>query len=225
MVVSMRDRFVPLTFKEKPLRQMKADSLAYYELMSRRRSVRDFSDRPVDRMVIENAIQTAGSAPSGANMQPWHFVAISDSTLKSDIRKAAEIEESEFYERRASDEWLKALAPLGTDSEKPFLDIAPWLIVIFLQKFSQGKDKSRLKNYYTSESVGIATGFLISALHNAGLVTLTHTPSPMKFLSKLCGRPSVERPYLLLVTGYPANDVTVPAIEKLPLDVISTFVE
>jgi nitroreductase len=176
-------------------------------------------------MVIENAIRTAGSAPSGANMQPWHFVAISDSKLKSDIRKAAEIEERAFYERRASDEWLKALAPLGTDSEKPFLEIAPWLIVIFLQKFSQGKDEARLKNYYTSESVGVATGFLISALHNAGLVTLTHTPSPMKFLSKLCGRPSVERPYLLLVTGYPADEVTVPAIEKLPLDVISTFVE
>jgi iodotyrosine deiodinase len=221
----MNDQFIPLEFSQKTLDDMKSDSSAYLELMRRRRSVRDFSNRPVDREVIENAIRTAGCAPSGANMQPWHFVAISNENLKSDIRTAAEIEEREFYERRASDEWLEALAPLGTDSEKPFLEIAPWLIVIFLQKFSYGKDNARLKNYYTSESVGIATGFLISALHNAGLATLTHTPSPMKFLNKLCDRPGDEKPYLVLVTGYPTEDATVPAISKLPLEEISTFVE
>jgi iodotyrosine deiodinase len=221
----MNDQFIPLEFSQKTPDDMKTDSSAYLELMRRRRTVRDFSDRPVDREVIENAIRTAGSAPSGANMQPWHFVAISDEKLKSDIRKAAEAEEREFYERRASDEWLEALAPLGTDSEKPFLEIAPWLIVIFLQKFSYGKDNARLKNYYTSESVGIATGFLISALHNAGLATLTHTPSPMKFLNRLCDRPGDEKPYLVLVTGYPAEDATVPAISKLPLEEISTFVQ
>lgn len=225
----MNDQFVPLEFNQKTPDDMKADSSAYLELMRRRRSVRDFSNRPVDREVIENAIRTAGSAPSGANMQPWHFVAISDEKLKSDVRTAAEAEEREFYERRASDEWLEALAPLGTDAEKPFLEIAPWLIVIFLQKFSYGKDgygkdRARLKNYYTSESVGIATGFLISALHNAGLATLTHTPSPMKFLNKLCDRSGDEKPYLLLVTGYPAENATVPAISKSPLEEISTFI-
>ena len=226
----MNDQFIPLEFDEKTPADMKSGSKAYLEMMRRRRTVRDFSDRPVDREVIENAIRTAGCAPSGANMQPWHFVAISDEKLKSDIRTAAEAEEREFYERRASDEWLEALAPLGTDAEKPFLEIAPWLIVIFMQKFSYakdsyGKDGARLKNYYTSESVGIATGFLIGALHNAGLATLTHTPSPMKFLNKLCGRPpGDEKPYLVLVTGYPAKHATVPAISKLPLDEISTFV-
>lgn len=219
----MNDQFIPLEFNEKKPDDMKSGSKAYLEMMRRRRSVRQFSDRPVDQEVIENVIRTAGSAPSGANMQPWHFVAISDEKLKTDIRKAAETEEREFYERRASDEWLEALAPLGTDSEKPFLETAPWLIVIFLQKFSVGKDKARLKNYYTSESVGIATGFLISALHNAGLATLTHTPSPMKFLNKLCDRPGDEKPYLVLVTGYPAEDATVPAISKLSLEEISTF--
>jgi iodotyrosine deiodinase len=221
----MNDQFIPLEFSQKTLDDMKSDSSAYLELMRRRRSVRDFSNRPVDREVIENAIRTAGCAPSGANMQPWHFVAISDEKLKSGIRTAAEAEEREFYERRASDEWLEALAPLGTDAEKPFLEVAPWLIVIFLQKFSYGKDNARLKNYYTSESVGIATGFLISALHNAGLATLTHTPSPMKFLNKLCDRPGDEKPYLVLVTGYPTEDATVPAISKLPLEEISTFVQ
>jgi len=220
----MNDQFLPLEYTEKTPADMKSDSSAYFELMRRRRSVRDFSHRPVDREVIENAIRTAGCAPSGANMQPWHFVAISEETLKSDIRKAAEAEEKAFYERRASDEWLAAIAPLGTDADKPFLEIAPWVIVIFLRKFSYGEDRARLKNYYTSESVGIATGFLISALHNAGLATLTHTPSPMRFLNKLCDRPDDEKPYLVLVTGYPAEDATVPAISKLPLDAISTFV-
>lgn len=220
----MNDQFLPLEFTEKTPDDMKADSSAYFELMRRRRSVRDFSHRPVDREVIENAIRTAGCAPSGANMQPWHFVAISNEALKSDIRKAAEAEEKAFYERRASDEWPAAIAPLGTDADKPFLEIAPWVIVIFLRKFSYGKDRARLKNYYTSESVGIATGFLISALHNAGLATLTHTPSPMKFLNKLCDRPDYEKPYLVLVAGYPAEDASVPAISKLPLDAISTFV-
>jgi nitroreductase len=186
--------------------------------------VRDFSDRPVPREVLENAIRAAGSAPSGANMQPWHFVAVSSTELKNKIRLAAEEEERVFYERRASEEWLDALAPLGTDEQKPFLEIAPWLVVIFLKKFSQDTGGNRLKNYYTSESVGIATGFLINALHDAGLATLTHTPSPMKFLTEICGRPDDERPYLILVVGHPTEDAVVPAIEKTPLGEIATFI-
>ena len=195
----------------------------FYQLMSKRRSVRNFSDKPVPASVLEDAILAAGTAPSGANMQPWHFVVVQDQEIKQKIREAAEIEERELYENRASEEWLDALAPLGTDANKPFLETAPALIAIFLKKVTIDDNGDKHKNYYTSESVGIATGVLITALHNAGLATLTHTPSPMKFLSQILERPSHERPFLLLVTGYPAEGTRVPDIERLPLDKIATF--
>ena len=186
--------------------------------MERRRTVRDFSSRPVDWSVVEQCLLAAGSAPSGANQQPWHFVAVTDPIIKSHIRQAAEAEEREFYERRAPQEWLEALAPLGTDPDKPFLDDAPYLIAIFAQTYGINADGSRRKHYYVSESVGIATGILIAGLHRAGLATLTHTPSPMRFLSEILGRPANEKPYLLLVTGYPADGATVPVIEKKGLE-------
>ena len=202
---------------------MQQQARDFYQLMSKRRSVRDFSDKPVPASVLEDAILAAGTAPSGANMQPWHFVVVQDQEIKQKIREAAEIEERELYENRASEEWLDALAPLGTDANKPFLETAPALIAIFLKKVTIDENGGKHKNYYTSESVGIATGVLITALHNAGLATLTHTPSPMKFLSQILGRPSHERPFLLLVTGYPAEGTRVPDIERLPLDKIATF--
>jgi nitroreductase len=173
---------------------------------------------------LENALKAAGTAPSGANMQPWHFVVVQDSAVKKRIREAAEIEGRELYKHRASDEWLKALAPLGTDENKPFLEKAPALIAIFLKKFTFDESGNKHKNYYTAESVGIATGILITALHKSGLATLTHTPSPMKFLSKILERPTYERPYLLLVCGYPADDVMVPDVSRRTLREISTFV-
>lgn len=217
-------QYQKLNFRSRPDEEIVTRSRNFFQSIKSRRSVRDFSDRPVPREVLENAIRAAGSAPSGANMQPWHFVAVSSTELKNKIRLAAEEEERVFYERRASEEWLDALAPLGTDEQKPFLEIAPWLVVIFLKKFSQDTGGNRLKNYYTSESVGIATGFLINALHDAGLATLTHTPSPMKFLTEICGRPDDERPYLILVVGHPTEDAVVPAIEKTPLGEIATFI-
>jgi nitroreductase len=192
--------------------------------MSKRRSVRDFSDQPVPASVLEDAILAAGTAPSGANMQPWHFVVVQNPEVKRKIRLAAEVEERELYENRASEEWLDALAPLGTDANKPFLETAPALIAIFLKKVTIDEQGEKHKNYYTSESVGIATGVLITALHNAGLATLTHTPSPMKFLSQILERPSHERPFLLLVTGYPSGGTRVPDIKRLPLDKIATFI-
>jgi nitroreductase len=203
---------------------MQHESQTFFQLVSRRRSVRDFSDQKVPLEVLENALKAAGTAPSGANMQPWHFVVVQDSAVKKRIREAAEIEERELYEHRASDEWLQALAPLGTDANKPFLEKAPALIAIFLKKFTVDEVGKRHKNYYTAESVGIATGILITALHNSGLATLTHTPSPMKFLGEILQRPSYERPYLLLVCGYPADDVMVPDISRRTLQEISTFV-
>lgn len=215
--------FEPLSFREKSPEEMHAESERFYLQLRRRRTVRDFSDQPVPREIIENALKAAGTAPSGANMQPWHFVVVGDPVLKKKIRAAAEREEKEFYEHRASQEWLKALEPLGTNEDKPFLETAPWLIAVFLKKFSLGADGNRLKNYYTAESVGIACGFLLAALHNAGLATLTHTPSPMKFLNTLLDRPKTERPYMLIVTGYPAADARVPVIGKEPLDRIATF--
>jgi nitroreductase len=178
----------------------------------------------VPRSVIEACLRTAGTAPSGANQQPWHFVAVSDPAVKSHIRQAAEAEEREFYERRASQEWLDALAPLGTDAHKPFLEIAPYLIAIFAQTYGMGADGGKIKHYYVTESVGIATGLLIAALHHAGLATLTHTPSPMGFLNEILGRPANERPFLLLVVGYPAENAQVPAITKKALEEIATFV-
>lgn len=190
--------------------------------MSQRRTVRNFSDRPVDRAVIEQAIRAAGSAPSGANLQPWHFVAVSDPAVKQRIRRAAEVEERDFYSRRAPKEWLEALAPLGTDADKPFLEIAPWLIAVFIQKHGFLPDGRIGKHYYALESVGIATGLLITALHVAGLATLTHTPSPMDFLNEILGRPDHERPFLLLVVGHPAPDARVPDIQRKPLaDILS----
>jgi len=197
----------------------------FYDEIRLRRTVRDFSEKPVPRELIENALRAAGTAPSGANMQPWHFVVVGNPDLKRKIREAAEHEEREFYEHRASEEWLKALEPLGTNDEKPFLERAPWLIAVFLKKFSYDSDGNRLKNYYTAESVGIACGFLLTALHQAGLVTLTHTPSPMKFLNQLLDRPKTERPYMLIVTGFPEADAKVPVIGKEPLEKIATFME
>ncbi|MBA2435266.1 MAG: nitroreductase family protein [Chthoniobacterales bacterium] len=191
--------------------------------MARRRTVREFSDRPVARGVIEDCLRAAGSAPNGANLQPWHFVAVSDPTLKHQIRVAAELEEKEFYEHRAPNEWLEALAALGTDSNKPFLETAPWLIAIFAQPYRLLPDGRKMKHYYAAESVGIATGFLIAALHLAGLASLTHTPSPMGFLNKLLGRPAQEKPFLLLVVGHPAEGAQVPAIARKPLEEISSF--
>jgi nitroreductase len=195
---------------------------AFYTLMSKRRSIRDFSDKLVPKSLIEAAIRTAGTAPSGANFQPWHFVAISDAKTKRAIRIAAEAEERAFYGGRASDEWLDALAPLGTDDQKPFLETAPWLIAVFAQKRG-----AHGKNYYVNESVGLATGMLITALHSVGLGTLTHTPAPMTFLRDICGRPATEKPFVLLVVGYPSDDCDVPehALQKKTLAEISTFLD
>lgn len=215
--------FEPLEFRQKSDEEMLEAAQVFYADVQMRRSVREFSDRPVSREVIENALLAAGTAPSGANMQPWYFVAVSNPELKKKIRQAAEQEEVTFYERRASEEWLEALAPLGTNHEKPFLEIAPWLIVVFLCKFSYGDDGRKLKNYYTTESVGIACGFLLTALHKAGLGTLTHTPSPMKFLNEVLGRPKDERAYMVIVAGHPAKDATVPVISKKALENISEF--
>jgi len=207
--------------------EMASQADRYFEFIKTRHSVREFSSRHVPKEVIESAIRAAGTAPSGANHQPWHFVCVSDPDIKRQIREAAEIEERAFYGGKAGDEWLKDLAPLGTDENKPFLETAPWLIAIFIER--QGKDAqgNKRKNYYMPESVGIATGFLINALHAAGLATLTHTPNPMKFLSEILERPDTERPYLLLVVGHPADSATVPsaAKQKKTLEEICTFRE
>jgi len=198
----------------------------FRDRVQRRRTVRDFDPRPVPREVIEACIAAAGTAPSGANQQPWHFVAISDPDVKRRIRIAAEAEEREFYERRAPQEWLDALRPIGTDWHKPFLETAPWLIAIFVQKWGRDADGRKVKHYYPAESVGIATGMLITALHSAGLATLTHTPSPMGFLNEILGRPEdAERPFLLLVAGHPAADARVPAIERKPVEAIASWIE
>ena len=196
----------------------------FYEAMQRRRTIRDFSDQPVAREVIEYCIRTAGSAPSGANLQPWHFVAISDPAVKYQIRVAAEAEEREFYQKRAPKAWLEALAPLGTDSNKPFLEIAPWLIAIFVQPVRSLPDGTRTPTYYAIESVGIATGLLVAAVHSCGLAALTHTPSPMGFLNRILRRPSHEKPFLLLVVGHPTQDALVPDIRRFDLTEISSFV-
>ena len=196
----------------------------FAERMSRRRTVRDFAPTPVPRAVIEACLQAAGTAPSGANQQLWRFVAVSDPDTKRRIREAAETEERTFYERRAPEEWLDALAPLGTDADKPFLETAPWLIAVFYERFGVDAAGARQKRYYPHESVGIATGLLIAALHHAGLATLTHTPSPMGFLNELLDRPRNEMPYLLLVVGHAADGCRVPAIERLALGEFATFV-
>ena len=224
-----RPRFIPLnaartlTFPT-PDRALETVT-SFTDSVWQRRTVREYSDRPVPRAVIEQAIRAAGSAPSGANLQPWHFVAVSDPHVKRRIREAAEIEERAFYAERAPKEWLNALSVLGTDEHKPFLEVAPWLIAVFAQNTGVGPDGHTVKNYYVSESVGIATGLLITALHLAGLVTLTHTPSPMGFLRDVLGRPKSERAYLLVVAGYPADDAEVPDIQRKQSSEIATFLE
>lgn len=218
-------QFVPLEdYREYPPEEMKKRAKDFADAMHRRRTVRMFSDRPVQREVIEDCIRAAGCAPSGANRQPWHFVVAGDAAKKRQIREAAEAEEHEFYRRRAPEAWLEVLAPIGTDESKPFLETAPRLIVIFEKRYDVTADGTRTKNYYTQESVGIATGILITAIHNAGLVSLTHTPSPMGFLNEVLERPANERPFLILVVGYPAQDAVVPDIaRKQPKDIM-TFV-
>lgn len=218
--------FVPLTdFREYPPAQMIERARAFQADMARRRTIRHFSNRPVPLEVIQSCLEAAGTAPSGANLQPWHFVVIAKPDLKRKIRLAAEAEEHEFYHHRATREWLEALEPLGTDEHKPFLETAPYLIAVFALGRSQRSDGKSIRNYYVSESVGIATGILITALHHAGLACLTHTPSPMAFLNQILDRPKEEKPYLLLVTGYPAEDARVPQITKKPLATIATFLE
>jgi iodotyrosine deiodinase len=203
---------------------MRAAAQAHFEAMKTRRSVRQFSDRPVPREVIAQCIRTAGRAPSGANHQPWHFVAVSDPGLKAQIRAAAEEEERRFYDGAAGDEWLRALEPIGTGWQKPHLETAPWLIVVFAQRWGSFDDGTRYKNYYVPESTGIACGFLITALHLAGLSSLVHTPNPMKFLNPLLERPEEEKPVMILTVGHPAPDASVPAVAgiKKPLDEILT---
>jgi len=216
--------FQPLnSYVEYPLEEMKQRVISFRKEMQRRRTVRHFSDRPVPREIIEECLLTAGTAPNGANLQPWHFVVISDPKIKHEIRVAAEEEERDFYNRRAPQEWLEALAPLGTDEHKPFLETAPYLIAIFGKNHSELSNGRRVKNYYVNESVGIATGMLITAVHNAGLVSLTHTPSPMGFLNQILNVDKDAKPFLLLVTGYPAEDAEVPIIQKKSLDEIATF--
>ncbi|MEP6778126.1 MAG: nitroreductase family protein [Chthoniobacterales bacterium] len=219
-------KFIPLPPRELVSdEELKRNATAFNERMQQRRTVRTFSPRPVPREVIESCLRAAGSAPNGANLQPWHFVAVADPAVKHEIRVAAEEEESEFYEHRAPAAWLEALSPLGTDPNKPFLEIAPWLIAVFAQPYSVQPDGTRMKHYYAIESVGIATGFLVAAVHHAGLVSLTHTPSPMAFLNRILKRPPHEKPFLLLVVGHPAEDAVVPDIHRKSLPEISSFVD
>jgi iodotyrosine deiodinase len=219
------DNFIPLqSYREYPPDEMLARAQSFNADVQRRRTVREFSNRPVPREVIEQCLLAAGSAPSGAALQPWQFVVIGSQDIKRQIREAAEEEERAFYNGKAPQEWLDALAPLGTDADKPFLETAPWLIAIFEKTHSYLADGRRVKNYYVGQSTGIACGMLITALHHAGLATLTHTPSPMKFMNKILQRPSEERPFLLLVVGYPAEGVKVPDIKRHPLEVIASFV-
>jgi len=219
-----KPNFLPLTsYKKLSEEETVKRSKDFYENIKIRRTVRDFSNKPVPKEVIENCILAAGTAPSGANLQPWHFVVVSDPKIKKLIRKAAEEEEKEFYTKRAPKEWLDALAPLGTDEHKPFLEKAPFLIAIFAKSFDVLPDGRKVKQYYSQESVGIACGILITAVHNAGLVSLTHTPSPMSFLNKILGRSGNERPFLLLVVGYPEEGAKVPNIKKKFLGEIVTY--
>jgi nitroreductase len=216
--------FVPLpAYREYPVAEMERRASEFYADVRRRRTVRHYSDRPVPRAVIEDCLRAAGTAPSGANRQPWHFVVVADPEIKRGIREGAEQEEREFYRHRAPSDWLEALAPLGTDENKPFLETAPYLIAVFAERYGVAPDGRRMQNYYVTESVGLATGLLITALHHAGLATLTHTPSPMGFLNEVLGRPANERPFLLLVVGYPAEDAVVPDIARKQLEEITTF--
>ncbi len=220
----MEPAFSPLRdFREYPVPEMERRAAEFYADIRRRRTVREFSDRPVPLRVIQDCLLAAGTAPNGANMQPWHFAVVTDPQIKRRIRIQAEAEEHEFYTRIAPPEWLAALAPLGTDERKPFLETAPYLIAIFVQVHGMLPDGRTVKHYYAKESVGIATGLLIAAVHHAGLASLTHTPSPMGFLNDILGRPSNERPFLVLVVGYPADDARVPDIAKKPLSEIASF--
>ncbi|PCJ27076.1 MAG: nitroreductase family protein [SAR86 cluster bacterium] len=214
---------IPLNFKKLSIEEMKSRADSFQSLMQHRRTVRDFSNKPVPQEIIDLCLQAAGSAPSGANRQPWHFAVISDLKIKQQIRLEAEKEEVEFYTSRAPQDWLDALAPLGTDSDKPFLERAPYLIAVFAQKFIIDSAGNKQKNYYVTESASIATGFLIAALHNAGLATLTHTPSPMKFLNQILQRPLTEKPLMLLVVGYPEDSARVPDITRKSLQEISSY--
>jgi nitroreductase len=211
-------------YREYSIDEMQSRAAEFLADIQRRRTVREFAERPVPRKVIEDCLLAAGTAPNGANLQPWHFVVVSDAAMKREIRIAAEKEEQEFYRHKAPQEWLDALAALGTDEHKPFLESAPYLIVIFARSYNLLSDGRKLKNYYVQESVGIATGILITAIHHAGLVSLTHTPNPMGFLNQLLGRPVQERPFLILVVGYPARNARVPMLTKRPLEEIATFV-
>ena len=210
-------------FRRYPMEEMQRRAGEFYRDVNRRRTVRDFTDSPLPRELIENCLKAADTAPSGANQHPWHFVVVEDANLKREIRIHAEEEEREFYENRAPQEWLDALAPLGTDAEKPFLETAPCLIVIFARIYGVLPEGQKIKHYYVNESVGIATGILITALHHSGLVSLTHTPSPMKFLNGCLKRPENERPFLILVTGLPAGDSKVPDLKRRDLSEIATF--
>ena len=216
--------FKKLEFIELPVTKMIGLSEKFLSGIQQRKTIRKFSERKVPIEVLENCILAAGSAPSGANRQPWHFTVVSNPAIKKEIRIAAEKEEKEFYEHRATPEWLRDLQPLGTDEHKPFLETAPHLIAIFQQNYALNDDGTLRKNYYATESVGIATGFLITALHFSGVASLTHTPSPMKFLNRILNRPAGEKPFLLLVVGYPASDAKVPEINKYPLDKIASFI-
>lgn len=221
----MPDSLPTVPYSVEPLTE--AESIeraeAFFETMDARRSVRDFSDRPVPRAVVERAIATASTAPSGAHMQPWTFVAVSDAETKRRIREAAEAEERESYGGRMSDEWLEALAPLGTDWRKPFLETAPWLVVLFAQRWGRRPGGAKRKHYYVQESCGIAAGLFIAALHHAGLATLTHTPSPMRFLSEILERPDGEAPFILFPVGYPAEGARVPDLKRKPMDEIAVW--
>ncbi len=219
----VKPKFSKLDFTRKSEADMLAASRKFYADIKKRRTVRDFSDQAIPMEVIDNAVMAAGTAPSGANQQPWHFAVVSDAAMKSRIREAAEEEERAFYEHRASDKWLEALEHLGTDENKSFLEVAPCLIVVFQKKFTLDAHGKRKKSYYTPESVGIASGLLLSALHLSGLATLTHTPSPMRFFNKLLDRPDEERPVMVVVVGYPSQSAMVPDIEKRSLSEIASF--
>jgi len=216
---------VPLDWKHLPAEASARRARETFERLARRRSVRDFASTPVPREWIELAIRTAATAPSGAHRQPWRFVAVSDAALQREIRVAAEAEERRSYEERMSDEWLAALEPLGTDWRKPFLETVPWIVVVFAELWEVGEDGAKIRNYYVKESVGIACGLFIAALHEMGLVTLTHTPSPMAFLNRILGRPENEKPYILFPIGYPAAEARVPALERKRLDEVAIFLD
>jgi iodotyrosine deiodinase len=218
-------KFIPLQgYQRYAEQEMRLRAAEFYAEVKRRRTVRQFSDQAVPRQIVEVCLRAAGTAPSGANMQPWYFVIVNDPVVKRRIRLAAEEEEHRFYTQRASPEWLAALEPLGTDENKPYLETAPYLIAIFVQRYGITPSGEKIKHYYAQESVGIATGILITALHHAGLATLTHTPSPMNFLNEILKRPENESPFLLLVTGYPAEDAQVPDIHKKSLQQFATFI-